>query len=71
MRLCARVACAGELRGFELTHFRAAGNLARCQVVPLDLFQKNAEQMLRDRTRLDPFLSQVALFLPALMAELA
>jgi hypothetical protein len=39
--------------------------------VPLDFFQKNAEQMLRDRTRLDPFLSQVALSLPALMAELA
>ncbi len=51
--------------GVEPTRFGAAGNLARRQVVPLDVFQKNAEQMLRDRTRLDPFLSQVLSTLPA------
>jgi hypothetical protein len=42
----------------QLRRARLGTMVPRGQVVPVDLFHKHAELMLRDRTRLDPFLSQ-------------
>jgi hypothetical protein len=42
----------------RLRRARLGTMVSRGQVVPVDLFHKHAELMLRDRTRVDPFLSQ-------------